>query len=528
MHMLRSPRVLFGLTLAALCLPLTGQAQERAVVSKEIAVGRAEAALRLEFSSGDPLEIALRDGVVLIGGEAAGDYQAGDALDAAWRTLLGEAVALENGPLADRLREWSPPADLAGDRLEPASAIDRSLEDALTAAEAVAGAPSIGVSSGDRDDAELVRALLGRAEHLTALGEALRNVDSNMELHVGEDVEVAAGETVQGTLVVVQGDARIEGEVTGSVIVVDGTLRLGNASRVGGDVRLAEATLRRDGGTVVGEVANIEGSGRDLESEIRNRVREELRSELRQELRSEARGSRSGGFNPFRGIFRAIGGLIENMVGIFFLGLVGMGIVAFAPTNLDTVAETARRAPGRAAMVGVAGTFLLIPVWVLGAIALAVSIVGIPVMIAWLPLFPLAAFAAAVFGYVAVARNVGEWLADSGYRYTDWIRKSNPVHTIVGGVVGLTLFFIAANVLQAIPFFGFFRGLLQAAGVLATIAAVQIGFGAVLLTRAGRRREYVAPDFDEAWERAVDVDMDAATGSAAPGEAEKDAGGDHA
>ncbi len=198
--------------------------------------------------------------------------------------------------------------------------------------------------------------------------------------------------------------------------------------------------------------------------------------------------------------------------------------MAFAPSNLDTVAETARRAPGRAAMVGLAGTFLLIPVWVLGAVALAVSIVGIPVMIAWLPLFPLAAVAAALLGYLAVARNVGEWLSESGYRYTDWIRKSNPLHTIFAGVLGLAMFFIAANLLRVVPFFGFFRGLLTFAGVMFSIVAMQIGFGAVLLTRAGRRREAGPVDFDEAWKRAVDVEVEVEATAGAEGPTEEEAG----
>jgi hypothetical protein len=48
------------------------------------------------------------------------------------------------------------------------------------------------------------------------------------------------------------------------------------------------------------------------------------------------------------------------------------------------------------------------------------------------------------------------------------------------------------------------------AASLVTFVAVQIGFGAVLLTRAGRRREYWpgGPSADEAWEAAMSVDVD--------------------
>jgi hypothetical protein len=255
-----------------------------------------------------------------------------------------------------------------------------------------------------------------------------------------------------------------------------------------------------------------------VDSATRARIRDEVRSELRSEMRDQLRNatrvhthSSSSLLSPFRGIVRAVGGLIGDVVTILVLALIGMGVVAFAGDKLDTVAETARRAPGRSALVGLAGTFLLIPVWILGALALAVSIVGIPVMIAWLPLFPLAVVAAGILGYLAVARNVGEWLADSEYRYTGWIRRSNPVYTIAGGLVGLSAAFMAAHVLYVVPFFGFVRGLLTFVGVMLGIVAVQIGFGAVILTRGGRRGGVRPEPYDAEWESSIDVDAGGAS-----------------
>jgi hypothetical protein len=160
-------------------------------------------------------------------------------------------------------------------------------------------------------------------------------------------------------------------------------------------------------------------------------------------------------------------------------------------------------------MVGLAGSFLLLPAWILGFVALTISIIGIPVAIAWQPLFPLAACLAAIVGYLAVARNTGEWLADSDYPWTGWIRKSNPLITMVGGLVGLMALYVAANVLSVVPFFGFVTGLLMVAATVVTFLAIEIGFGAVLLTRAGRRREYWSTySADEAWEAAMSVDVD--------------------
>jgi hypothetical protein len=363
-------------------------------------------------------------------------------------------------------------------------------------------------SFGDEDGASLLRVLLSQANRLGVLESALEGLEEGFHVYIEEDVDIEEGETLDGALVSIQGDVRIEGTVDGDVVVVDGTLELLPGSRVRGEVSLVDARMVRNAGTVDGDVVDVLRDTRVREDEIRDRVREELRAEISAATRPRFESRRSS-FNPLASAFAGVAGVFKDLVAILILGLIGMGVVAFAGGNLETVAETARRAPGRAAMVGMAGSFLLIPVWILGAVALTVSIVGIPVMIAWLPLFPLAALAAGVLGYLAVARNTGEWLADSNYRFTDWIRKSNPVLTIAGGLVGLMAFFIAANALSIVPFFGFFRGLLGFAGVVVTLVAIQIGFGAVLLTRAGRRPEYYATDdLDAAWEAAMDVEVE--------------------
>jgi hypothetical protein len=259
---------------------------------------------------------------------------------------------------------------------------------------------------------------------------------------------------------------------------------------------------------------------RDLDigdlDEIRIEIGEDLRAEIEREFgfgnRDRDRDRDEGESiltAPFRSVARAAGGLLENLFTVLILGLIGAGAVMFAGDNVDAIAETARRSPRRAAMVGFAGSFLLLPAWILGFVALCISIIGIPVALAWLPLFPIAAGLAAVVGYLAVARNTGEWLADSDYPWTGWIRKSNPLITMVGGLVGLMALFAAANVLSIVPFSGFIRGLLGAAAVMVTFLAVQIGFGAVLLTRAGRRREHWSTnDADAAWEAAMSVDVE--------------------
>ena len=510
-------KAVFGLGLVALALPHAVQAQVREVVSKEVSVGRSSAALNLEFSDRDRLEILFEDGAVYVDGEVVGTFEPGGELEAAWRELLAEAVALDDGPLSEMLADWTVPAGLAGDLADIAQEIDQALEDALNDVEIQLDADDGVVSLSIGDQSSLVRALLGSLDHLDVLEDALSGLGDDIHLHVDEDVVVGEDETIEGTMVVIDGSVLIEGEVDGDVVVVGGSLDLRPGSRITGEARVAEARIVRNEGSVRRGIVDVTADDREREAELRDRIRSEIEAQVRGDLREEIRniGRDDKSFSilaPFRPIVRAVGGVMESAVAVLILALVGALVIAFGGDKLDVIAQTARQSPGRSAMVGIAGTILLFPVWILGTIALAVSIIFIPVAIAWLPLFPLAAVFAGVVGYLAVARNAGEWLADSEYPWTGWIRKSNSLMTMVGGLVGLMLAFVGAHILSALPFVGFFGAVLAFAGTVITVIAIQIGFGAVLLTRGGRQRdEWTAADPDVAWDDAMtarNVDTD--------------------
>lgn len=530
-RLLRSTFVALGL--AALALPSGLDAQLREIVTKSVSASSTGAALELRFSDRSDLELSFDEGTVYLGGESIGSYRSGSELDAAWRSLLGEAMALENGALAERLVAWSAPDGLSGDARDVARAVDEALENALEVADVqMATDPQQVSGSGERS---LARALLGSVGRLSVLEEALEGLSTDFRVHVGEDVVIPEGSIVEGTVVVIEGTLRVEGEVRGDVVVVDGALEIMDSGVIDGEARIADARVLRNAGTVRGGLVDVLEEEREVEKEVRERIREEIRAEVRRDLRNEIRQAtrmeHDDGFSimsPFLAVVRGVGGVLEKLVMIFILGLIGAGFLAFAGENMETIAETARRSPARSAMVGVAGSFLLIPVWILGLVALLVSIVGIPVAIAWAPLFPVAAGLAALLGYLAVAQNTGEWLADSSFPWTGWIRKSNPIFTLVAGLLGLLLAFMAGHLISILPFLGFIGDLLFAAGVMITIVAMQIGFGAVLLTRGGRRREYYETyDPDAAWEAAMSVDVDEGPGTGA-GDTNKGEGGNDA
>jgi hypothetical protein len=507
-------RHLLTLGLAAVALPGSAGAQLREIVTKTVSASASGASLELGLANDASLLVRLEDGEIIIDERVIGSYQAGDALDRAWRSLLGEAMTLEDGALAERLVGWSP--SLSGAVADAAREIDDALERTLQTTRPAADPAPPRQTVAEGSGSSLARLLVRSIGRLGGLQEALSGLGEDFDVHVDEDVTVSRNEIVDGSLLVIGGTLTVEGRITGDAVVVGGALDVRDDGHIEGQVRLADTRVLRDNGEIGGGIIDLLDERRVVEAELRDRLRDEIRAELRSDLRSELRDVTRGRdgetysiMAPLRPIIRGVGGVLETLVLLFVLGLVGAGVFTFAGQNVDTIVEAARRAPGRAALVGFAGTFLLLPAWVLGVVLLAVSIVGIPLAIAWIPLFPLAAMLAALVGYIAVARVAGERLADSGYPWTAWIRKSNPILTLVGGLAALLMSFVASDVISIAPFLGPLSGLLFALGVLITVFAVQVGFGAVLLTRAGHRPEYAhAFAADAAWEAAMEAEMD--------------------
>jgi hypothetical protein len=229
------------------------------------------------------------------------------------------------------------------------------------------------------------------------------------------------------------------------------------------------------------EVVALQELRRTLEQDLRREIRQELRAELRREARRPQP-------SPFRHITRGISGIFSTLMA--YAVLVGLGFLAvfFARGHLETIADTARHSTLRAGLVGLAGSFLVLPAYILGILALAISIVGIPLLLVFLPLFPLAVVLGAVAGYLAVAHGAGEALAERRFHGNEWFTRANSYYYVMTGVGLLLVLFIAAHaVSMAGPWLGFVRGLLQFLAVMLTVVTFTVGFGAFLLSRGGTR-----------------------------------------
>ena len=192
---------------------------------------------------------------------------------------------------------------------------------------------------------------------------------------------------------------------------------------------------------------------------------------------------------PLRWVGRGISGMFATL--ITYAVLFGIGFVAImfgGRKYIEGVADTVRAGMGRSFLVGLAGSFLLLPVFVLGVIALAISIVGIPALLVWIPLFPVAAIGAALLGFLGVAHAAGESWAERRYNGGEWITRANSYYYMATGLALLSALFIAAQVItMAGPWLSFINNILNFFGIMLTWAAATIGFGAVLISRGGSR-----------------------------------------
>ncbi|HSH45873.1 MAG TPA: hypothetical protein VK966_08455 [Longimicrobiales bacterium] len=252
-------------------------------------------------------------------------------------------------------------------------------------------------------------------------------------------------------------------------------------SRLNERIRQLEQALEDPGSGAAANLPQLRGLRDELEREIRNEVRAELRGGTGDDWAD--RWNR-----PWRWITRGIAGVFSTLMAYAILVGIGFLAVFFGREYLERIADTARHQTLRAGLVGLAGGFLVLPTFILGTLALAISIVGIPLLLVWLPGFWVAIVLAGLGGFLAVAHGAGEAFAERRFTGSQWFTRANSYYYILTGVGLLLVLYIAANVVtMAGPFLGLLEGLLRFMAVMLTVIASSVGFGAVLISRAGTR-----------------------------------------
>ena len=191
----------------------------------------------------------------------------------------------------------------------------------------------------------------------------------------GSDLMIEAGMNVRNA-VVIAGDVTVDGRVEQDVVAIGGSIILTNRAVVGRNVVAISGSIERSVGAEVGgnlTEVNIPG--------------------LYTLVSAFSGGNWTG---PF--LFFALWPMVS------FVGLLALAILitAFFPESIETVSARVDERPIKSGIVGAVGMLLIVPL----AILLAISIIG-------LVLIPVEIFAVSLgflFGYVAVARLIGQKL----------------------------------------------------------------------------------------------------------------------
>lgn len=487
-----------------------GLKAQEVVTGSEVALAAGSATLELELADGGTRVVTLRDGELIIDGEVSGTYEPGGSLESSWRSLLTSPSLFEGSGLAARLAEWDPAStgnaesasaselEALFDRLaersnRTAAAGGQAAGEALQEAAPNAGERSpVAIAPGTVSSiAELTRRAERMSQQLEVLGGQVGNLEEDLALLVHDDYTIGAGQRVAGNVAVLSGELDLEGTVAGDVLLLDGSLELGPAARIEGDVLQVGGEFLDAGGTVTGEIVSLLAG--DLEGLVRGEIAADLAEEVDIPVHVNVRSGGRGFFGSVtHNIGRAVSGIMASIVWLLALAFLGFIVVYFFRSRLEVVADVVRNDTARSFGVGLAGQLLVLP-------ALLVLVVGI---VTWLviPVFVLAVALAIPAGYLAVAHAVGEAAVEQPFRWLDRfkLRRASSYHYVFNGLLFLLAPFAIGSALYLLGgMLGFVRGLMFFAGGLLTWAALTTGFGAMLISRAGGRGLHRSADYDD-------------------------------
>lgn len=270
-------------------------------------------------------------------------------------------------------------------------------------------------------------------------------------VRMGESLVVPAGQLVKGDAVVIGGNLDVYGTVNGDAVVVGGTLHLHDGCVVHGEaVAVAGTVVKEDGAAVGGQEVSIGmGIEKILPWSWTHRT-----------------------YSPGRSAWLAVRkGLIRLVLTLF-------AVLVFVDLFSRPTARVANKIREDYFRTGLAGMLavILTPVSIL---VLVISIVGILL----LPFLGILIGIAFVWGWVAVSLATGRTL---GGRFFPDLGTPR-LQALLGAALLYTTVFAGELILGLGGFFAFAGWTLVIAGKVITTVAFLIGFGAVLMTRFGRR-----------------------------------------
>ncbi len=275
---------------------------------------------------------------------------------------------------------------------------------------------------------------------------------SGEKVRFGGTITVEEHERVRG-VVAIGGSAIVRGRVDGDVVTIGGGVHLGPHAVVNGAVTTIGGGIRREPGAEVrGDVVELGVGGPWVFAPL----------------------AHTGWFGSdvFSDWFRLMGTAMR----VALLMLITLVVVAVADRPVSRIAARAGEDPWLSGFVGLAAEILFVPVLVVTIVFLAISIIGIPLLLL-VPFGLVALLIGVIMGFAGVARRVGRWVVGD---------HRSPLVAAAVGVVLIAAGAILARLIWLLP--GPVWPIAATVGVIGLFleyVAWTVGLGALLLTRFG-------------------------------------------
>ena len=409
------------------------------------------------------LDIALAEGDVLIDDRTVGHYQPGGQLHSSFRDLLLEGSRRPTADFVELAHDWSPDGlseteNPAAHRLHSRLNSLRAIASTVLRSQAIQQAPAGGTSI-SLDDLSNPAALEPSLRAAAAMSpEALRLTVPGGSARFGS-YTIGSGETINGNLLLLRGNAIVYGILNGNLATVDGNI------------------VVHPGAVVTGDVLALGGSIQDAGGEIRGEIR----------TLSPASATAAAATAPLGGIqlfFRNAAGVI----GVFLtLIAFGFGLVLFGRPNLEVVADTVSHTFGRSFVVGLLAEMLLLPTFGMLVVGLLLSVVGVLLIPFAVLAYGLLLLLGVLGGYLAVAHALGESYTRRRLALGMAATSANSYRYVMVGLILMMGFWGGWVLFGWVPIAG---TMIKIAAILVTWLLATVGLGATLLSRAGVRESF--------------------------------------
>ena len=196
-----------------------------------------------------------------------------------------------------------------------------------------------------------------------------------------------------------------------------------------------------------------------------------------------------GQIQPSSSFVGGLAGGAMNVLAVYVaLAFMGLGLLVFAPKQLETVSDTVWHSFWRSFLAGLFAQPLILPVFAMMLVGLALTVVGIVVIPFAVSAFLVALLLAILGGFVAVARSVGEIYLRRKMAQGHAVATWGSYRYIVYGLLPLLGIWLPVALLGWVPVAG---TILTVTAAFTTWMVATAGFGAALISRGGLRGTFV-------------------------------------